>query len=77
MLPQKKLILISYQDLRKIILISYKEPFYVESEDSWFLLYPSDNLSDKRLLCTPKMLDGVEREWFSQHLPVNSQATQA
>ncbi len=59
--------------IRRTILIAYKEPFYVESGDSWFLLYPSDNLSDKRLLCTPKMLDSIEREWFEQNLPVNSQ----
>ena len=30
-----------------------------------FRLYPKTNLSDKRLLCTPGMLDGEERRFFS------------
>jgi FkbM family methyltransferase len=34
-----------------------------------FRLYPVGNLSDKRLLCTPAMLDGAERRFFSRRLP--------
>lgn len=37
-----------------------------------FRLYPSTNLSDKRLLCTPGMLDGVERDFFARELPSDS-----
>ena len=32
-------------------------------------LFPRGNLSDKRLLCTPAMLDGPERRFFARRLP--------
>ena len=58
--------------IRKAILIFCNQPFYILAEGAHFLLYPKDNLSDKRLLCCPQMLDGAERNWLSSRLRQNT-----
>ena len=57
--------------IRKLILIFGREPFLVRVKGVKFNLYPSDNLSDKRLLCTPGLLDGDERQWLEKKLALN------
>jgi len=37
-----------------------------------YRLWPSVNLSDKRLLTTPYLLDGEERNYFVMHLPLGA-----
>lgn len=50
--------------LRKPVLFLTKSPIDSEVKGAKFRLYPVQNLSDKRLLCTPGQLDGIERKFF-------------
>lgn len=55
--------------LRRLVLRRNRTIYDVEVLGSRWRLYPHDNLSDKRLLCTPWMLDGLERAFLVEHLP--------
>lgn len=58
--------------LRKPILLRQQAPIDITSSGVKFRLYPQKNLSDKRLLCTPDLLDGIERSYFTKVLPENA-----
>ena len=51
--------------LRKPVLLSRKGPIDANVQGARFRLQVGDNLSDKRLLCTPGLLDGRERHFLS------------
>jgi FkbM family methyltransferase len=55
--------------LRKPVLGLGKEPVDVQVQGTRLRLYPRQNLSDKRLLCTPNLLDGRERKFMTETLP--------
>ena len=55
--------------LRKLVLHRGRAIYDVEVLGSRWRLYPHENLSDKRLLCTPWMLDGRERSFLVGALP--------
>lgn len=55
--------------LRKPVLWIVDGPVDCTVEGASFRLSPSGNLSDKRLLCTPKMLDGAERSFLAGVIP--------
>lgn len=55
--------------LRKPVLALGREVVDIEVLGTRFRLYPGDNLSDKRLLCTPYMLDGRERALLADDMP--------
>ena len=57
--------------LRKPILLSKQSPIDVEVQGARFRLQPKANLSDKRLLCTPNLLDGQERRLIAKRLDKN------
>ena len=54
--------------LRKPILLSKQSPIDVKVQGACFRLQPKTNLSDKRLLCTPNLLDGRERRLMADRL---------
>ncbi len=54
--------------LRRAALKSIGDIADVEVEGLRLRLYPRQNLSDKRLLTIPAMLDGIERAYFAEHL---------
>lgn len=59
--------------LRKPVLIFVgTAPVDVVTGGVSFRLFPKKNLSDKRLLCSPYQIDGVEREFFAKVLPNNA-----
>jgi len=58
--------------LRKPVLALRREVVDIAVLGVNFRLCPTQNLSDKRLLCTPGMLDGVERAFFARELPRES-----
>lgn len=58
--------------MRKPILLRQQAPIDITSSGLKFRLYPKKNLSDKRLLCTPDLLDGIERTYFAKELPKNA-----
>jgi len=55
--------------LRKPVLLRKQSPVDTVVQNVCFRLEPKNNLSDKRLLCTPSLLDGIERNFFAQNLP--------
>ena len=55
--------------LRKPVLLRKQSPVDTIVQNVCFRLEPKNNLSDKRLLCTPSLLDGIERNFFAQNLP--------
>lgn len=55
--------------LRKPVLGLHRPVVDIRVQGLRFRLYPDTNLSDKRLLCTPKMLDGRERRMLAEQLP--------
>ena len=57
--------------LRKPVLKSVKNCVDCTIQGVKFRLFPEGNLSDKRLLCTPEMLDGKERRFFAENLSQN------
>jgi FkbM family methyltransferase len=54
--------------LRKPVLKRKQTPIDATVNGVNFRLEPKSNLSDKRLLCTPSLLDGRERAYFEQHM---------
>ena len=62
---QKKLAFL----LRKPALKSINDVVDIETNSLSLRLYPHQNLSDKRLLSLPDMLDGPEREYIAGELP--------
>jgi len=54
---------------RKPVLKLNSDPMDVCVKGLRLRLYPSANLSDKRLLSTPFLLDGVERQHLAELLP--------
>ena len=58
--------------LRKPVLLLGGSPIDAGVKGARFRLYPRQNLSDKRLLCTPDQLDGVERRLLAEKLPPGS-----
>jgi FkbM family methyltransferase len=57
--------------LRKPVLALHRPVVDIPVQGVRFRLYPDSNLSDKRLLCTPSMLDGVERRMLAPVIPQN------
>lgn len=57
--------------LRRPVLALRREVVDIEVLGVRFRLYPGSNLSDKRLLCTPYMLDGKERALLAGQMPEN------
>lgn len=55
--------------IRKPVLQWVADPVDVRINGLHCRLYPHQNLSDKRLLTTPYLLDGAERAFLQQHLP--------
>lgn len=58
--------------LRKPVLWAAGETVDADVQGARFRLKPRTNLSDKRLLCTPALLDGVERDFLAEKLPPGS-----
>lgn len=55
--------------LRKPVLWAAGETVDADVLGARFRLLPRTNLSDKRLLCTPSLLDGIERAFLVEHIP--------
>jgi FkbM family methyltransferase len=55
--------------LRKPVLWRGQEVIDISVKGINFRLYPKTNLSDKRLICTPDLLDGRERKFLEKSLP--------
>jgi len=55
--------------LRKPVLWAAGDIVDAEVRGVRFRLLPRTNLSDKRLLCTPDLLDGIERAFLTARLP--------
>lgn len=58
--------------LRKPVLWFNRPPIDISINGARFRLLPDMNLSDKRLLCTPDLLDGAERKYINENLPLNN-----
>lgn len=58
--------------IRKPVLLRNQSPIDTLSHGVKFRLFPKQNLSDKRLLCTPDLLDGIERDYFAKTLIQNA-----
>jgi len=58
--------------LRKPVLAIARSPVDIEVNGARFRLFPGANLSDKRLLCTPGLLEGAEREFLQKVLKPDS-----
>lgn len=57
--------------LRKPVLLIKQQPIDAEINGARFRLFTGENLSDKRLLCTPDLLDGEERRFFNEVIAPN------
>ncbi len=55
--------------LRKPVLWRNQEVIDISVTGINFRLYPKTNLSDKRLLCTPNLLNGKERAFLEREIP--------
>lgn len=55
--------------LRKPVLWAAGDTVDADVLGARFRLLPRTNLSDKRLLCTPGLLDGIERTYLVKHIP--------
>lgn len=58
--------------VRKPVLLRKQSPIDTTVEGLKLRLFPRRNLSDKRLLCTPELLDGRERAFFAAMLAPQS-----